>query len=130
MRIKKKSKVVNIDPEVLKKYNEFIKSTAFETKINDFVNTHNMTDKYSARELSRWHMILTMSCPSGRYQFAKKMNIDVNNDYFTVPEFFELCKGELGEEIIKIIEYKMIEKEKRLTEEAMVESSEINKSLI
>lgn len=126
MRIKKTNTVVNINPEVMEKYHELIRSTAFESKINDFVNTHNMTDKYSARELSRWHMLMTFSCPQGRYQFAKKMNIDVNNDYFTVPEFFALCKGELGEEIVKIIEYKMIEKEKRLAEEAKSKSSENN----
>lgn len=95
------------EQENLKKYREMIDLYTGDRRIDTFIKTHNLTDKYPAKELSRWHMILTHSCPVGRHLYAKKVNVDVDKEMFTVPEFFEFCKDEFGHEIIEKLEIRM-----------------------
>ena len=108
-----KTKVLNSESPLLENYmTNFIKSTAKYNRFNKFIETHNLTDEYSVRDLSRWHMILTASCAQGRSDFAKEHNLDFNKTKMTVPEFFELVKGHYGGDIIERLEAKMRAAEK------------------
>ena len=76
-------------------------------RLKKFIETHNMTDKYSVKELSRWHMLLTQSCTQGRKKFAEQHNLDIEHDYLTVPEFLRLVEGYHGAEIMNRLKYKI-----------------------
>ena len=90
-----------------KNLNEIILDSIPKHKwIDKFVETHNFTDKYSVRDLSRWHMLLTKSCAEGRDEFIKR-NKAHDDDMFTVSEFFELTKNYWGSDIIERVESKM-----------------------
>lgn len=71
-----------------------------EKRIEEFWKYHNDKIKYPARDLWLWHNKLTGSCEMGRNQFAAERGIDIDNDFFTVKEFYQMCKNEFGGEII------------------------------
>ena len=72
-----------------------------EKRIEEFWKYHNEKTKYPARDLWFWHNKLTGSCELGRNQFAAERGIDIDNDSFTVKEFYQMCKNEYGGEIIE-----------------------------
>lgn len=72
-----------------------------EKRIEEFWKYHNDKIKYPARDLWIWHNKLTGSCEMGRNQFAAERGIDIDNDSFTVEEFYQMCKNEYGGEIIE-----------------------------
>ena len=67
----------------------------FKEHFSDF------SKKYSAKELSIWHHVLTGSCKAGRESFCRDKGIDVDNDKFTVYEFIELTRNSYGGEVIR-----------------------------
>lgn len=77
-------------------------------KIDNFIATHNLTDKYTAQDLYRWHKIITSSCDKGKIDFLNEHNFKMD-DTFTIPEFFEYAKQYWGGEIIELVEEKMNE---------------------
>lgn len=108
----------------IQNYKKLIDGYDLDERIDAFIACHNLTDKYPARELSRWHLILTRSCPIGRQMFARKVHVNVDTEMFTVPEFFEFCKDQWGHEVIEKLEIRMkaIEGQKLIDE-----SKEVNK---
>ena len=76
-------------------------SMPVEKRIEEFWKCHNENIKYPARDLWIWHNKLTGSCEMGRNQFAAERGIDIDNDSFTVKEFYQMCKNEYGGEIIE-----------------------------
>ena len=56
--------------------------------------------KYQARDFFNWHYLLTGSCETGRLNFCKNHNIDIDNDKFTVNEFIELTENNYNGHII------------------------------
>ncbi|MBE6234739.1 MAG: hypothetical protein E7112_00720 [Bacteroidales bacterium] len=77
------------------------------SRLEAFANSHNMTDRYPIKELSRWHMLMTKSCASGREAFAQRKGLDLENGTLTVPEFIELVKRDWGSEEIEKLEHLM-----------------------
>ena len=77
-------------------------------KLENFMATHNLTDKYTAQDLYRWHKIMTSSCDKGKIDFLNEHNFKMD-DTFTIPEFFEYAKQYWGGEIIELVEEKMNE---------------------
>lgn len=53
-----------------------------------------------AKELYKWHNILTGSCEFGRREFCKDHKIDIDKDLLTVNEFIALTVNEYGGDII------------------------------
>ena len=82
-------------------------------RLNKFIETHNLTDKYSAKELYRWHTLLTLSCQNGKNKFFEEHGYDLDKDEATLPEFFDAVANEYGGEIIQYIKQKMEKKEAR-----------------
>ena len=108
-----KKKLLTTESPAIKNYmNNFMENAPRYSRFNKFIETHNLTDEYSVRDLSRWHMILTASCAQGRSDFAKEHNLDFNKTKMTVPEFFELVKGHYGGDVIERLEAKMKAAEK------------------
>ena len=68
---------------------------AFRKEFNDF------DKKYPAKDLYKWHHILTGSCKFGRDQFCAAHGIDIERDKYTVNEFIALVETSYGGEIIK-----------------------------
>lgn len=75
---------------LLERIDNNLKMSPKYIRFNKFIKTHNLTDEYSVRDLSRWHMILTSSCVQGISDFAKEHNLDFDKTKMTVPKFFEL----------------------------------------
>lgn len=88
-------------------FNEPLLHSKKRQRLEAFAKTHNLVDKYPIKELSRWHMILTNSCASGREAFAQKHNLDLKDGMLTIPEFIELVKEDWGSEDIKNLEHLM-----------------------
>lgn len=82
-----------------------IKKASKRSRLEAFADSHNMTDRYPIKELSRWHMLITKSCSSGREAFAKRHNLDLENGTLTVPEFIELVKRDWGAQEIEQLEH-------------------------
>jgi hypothetical protein len=81
-------------------------------RLKNFVNDHNLTDKYPVKDLERWHMLLTSSCTKGRKEFVESHKLNMEKDELTIPEFFEMVKGSYATDIIEIVEELMEEKAK------------------
>ena len=85
--------------EAAEKYNE---KTPLKDRIFRFRNTFlDPDDKIPARELYRWHHILTGSCKAGRDAFARDNGINVDKDSFTVREFIRLTCNSYGSDAIR-----------------------------
>jgi hypothetical protein len=111
-------KILKMGDQIDDKFIEAIEKNGMTTlpsnkKINKFIETHNLTDKYSAKELYRWHMLLTSSCYGGRDKFFEEHGYDLDKDEATLPEFFDAVANEYGGEIIEIVRKKMEEKENK-----------------
>ena len=83
-------------------------------RINKFIETHNLTDKYPAKDLWRWHTLLTASCAQGKSNFFRDHGYDLENSEATLPEFFEAVSKEHGGEVIDYIRKRMEEREKKI----------------
>ena len=79
------------------KYNQNLSE---EKRIEMFVEQFEEGKKYPAKLFFDWHNILTGSCDYGRKEFCRERGIDVDNDVFTVTEFFNLTKNSYGKDII------------------------------
>lgn len=88
-------------------------------RVELFMLTHNLTDKYHVKDLYRWHTLLTKSCTNGKDIFAKKMGLNMETDEVTLPEFFEGVSKEHGHEIMADIYKKMKEKEEKEKEKSV-----------
>ena len=74
-----------------------------EERIEAFLSEFSTDEKHSAKKFFDWHGKLTGSCELGREQFVKDRGIDLENDYYTIEEFVDLCKNSYGGEILKMI---------------------------
>ena len=72
-----------------------------EERISMFLQCHNFTDTYPAKDLFEWHNKLTGSCRFGRLSFCEQHGIDISKDRFTVDQFIELTKNEFGGDVIR-----------------------------
>ena len=73
-----------------------------EERLADFNATFPYRNKkIPAKELYKWHNILTGSCEFGRREFCKDHEIDIDKDLLTVNEFIALTVNEYGGNIIK-----------------------------
>lgn len=84
-----------------------LKNATKRRRLMAFADSHNMTDRYPIKELSRWHMLMTKSCATGREAFAQRHNLDLNNGTLTVPEFIELVRKDFGATEIAQLEHLM-----------------------
>ena len=105
--------VVKQMPKTLKHNEPAIEIIPDYRRINNFIKTHNLTDKYPVKELERWHMVLTSSCRKGRSDFAEAHNLNIEEDMLTIPEFFELVKGSWGSNVIELVEAYMRDAENK-----------------
>lgn len=71
-----------------------------KTKIAEFRNKFNNTDKYSGQEFFSWHHILTGSCLAGRTSFIEGGGYSLDKNY-SVKEFIQICENAYGGNIIK-----------------------------
>jgi hypothetical protein len=78
-------------------------------RISRFIESHNLHDSYPAKDLIRWHSILTKSCSDGVSKYLKDNEIDLEKEW-TIPEFIERTKLEFGSDVIKKLEQRMIDK--------------------
>lgn len=84
--------------------NKIIQQKSLDFRIRKFLEGKNLEDRYAIKELSRWHTLMTLSCPTGKKEFAEKHNLDIENGTLTIPEFIELVKGEFGSKTIARLE--------------------------
>jgi hypothetical protein len=111
-------KILKMGDQIDDKFIDVIEKNGMTTlpsnkKINKFIETHNLTDKYPAKELYRWHTLLTLSCQNGKNKFFEEHGYDLDKDEATLPEFFDAVANEYGGEIIEIVRKKMEEKENK-----------------
>lgn len=108
----------NVPLSKILKRNGFLDNTE-KDRVELFMLTHNLTDKYHVKDLYRWHTLLTKSCTNGKDIFAKKMGLNMETDEVTLPEFFEGVSKEHGHEIMADIYKKMKEKEEKEKEKSV-----------
>ena len=77
-----------------------------EERIEAFIEAHNTTDAYSAKDLFDWHHRLTGSCRAGREAFCRDKGVDMNKSY-TVAEFVQMTKDSYGCETIRNLAKKL-----------------------
>ena len=81
--------------------NKYQKHKPIEERLADFNAAFpDRNKKIPARELYKWHNILTGSCEFGRQEFCKDHKIDIDKDLLTVNEFITLTADEYGGDII------------------------------
>ena len=79
-----------------------------EERLDSFIHEHpDMSAKYDASDLFRWHNILTGSCEMGRRQFCKDRNINIETDSFTVEEFVRITCTSYGSNVIRELAYRL-----------------------
>ena len=67
-----------------------------EERISMFLQCHNFTDTYPAKDLFEWHNKLTGSCRFGRLSNLDKHGIDILKNKSKVDKLLESKKNELG----------------------------------
>lgn len=73
-----------------------------EERIDLFLKTFNLTDKYSGRLFFDWHNKLTGSCEMGRKSFIADRGLDIDAEY-TVSEFISICENAFGSNVIQAL---------------------------
>ena len=74
-------------------------------RIEAFIKEFPHLDRdYRAKDLFRWHHILTGSCEQGRLAFCRDREINLDKDYFSVYEFINLTRDSYGGDVIKKLE--------------------------
>lgn len=86
--------------------NKIFSNLDVDEKINEFLKTFKLDEKYKGHEFYKWHNLLTGSCQMGRESFVRCNNLSLEDDY-TVREFIDICKNAYGSEIIKQLENKI-----------------------
>ena len=76
-----------------------------EEKITLFLKEFNYHDKYKAKHFIEWHRKLTGSCRQGIQSFIQNKNIN-EEDFFSLNDFFDICKDTYGCKIINLIKKK------------------------
>ena len=76
-----------------------------EEKIILFLKEFNYHDKYKAKHFIEWHRKLTGSCRQGIQSFIQNENIN-EEDFFSLNDFFDICKDTYGCKIINLIKKK------------------------
>lgn len=76
-----------------------IEGTSLEERIQKFVESHSLDEKYTIKDFWEWHRYLTLSCYGGGERFKNEHNLN-EDDLISVDEFVELVKEEFGGEII------------------------------
>ncbi len=71
-----------------------------EERIEKFVESHDLHERYPNRDFFSWHHRLTGSCLQGRTSFARDHEIDLDGS-MTTKEFLELTKDSYGGDIIR-----------------------------
>lgn len=71
-----------------------------EERIEKFVESHDLHERYTNRDFFSWHHRLTGSCLQGRTAFAQDHGIDLDGS-MTTKEFLELTKDSYGGDIIR-----------------------------
>ena len=81
--------------------NKYQRYKPIEERLADFNATFpDRNKKIPAKDLYKWHNILTGSCEFGRQEFCKDHKIDIDKDLLTVNEFIALTVNEYGGDII------------------------------
>lgn len=81
--------------------NKYLQCKPIEERLADFNAAFPDRDKkIPAKELYKWHNILTGSCEFGRREFCEDHKIDIDKDLLTVNEFIALTVNEYGGDII------------------------------
>ena len=83
-----------------------------EERINAFLSEIKTDKEYKAQIFYDWHHKLTGSCELGRSEFIKQHGIDLNG-LMTVEKFIELTKNSYGGDVIKLLEKRIIKRNKR-----------------
>lgn len=71
-----------------------------EERIEKFMESHDLHERYPNRDFFSWHHRLTGSCLQGRTAFAQDHGIDLDGS-MTTKEFLELTKDSYGGDIIR-----------------------------
>ena len=71
-----------------------------EERIEKFMESHDLHERYPNRDFFSWHHRLTGSCLQGRTAFAQDHEIDLDGS-MTTKEFLELTKDSYGGDIIR-----------------------------
>lgn len=71
-----------------------------EERIEKFMESHDLRERYPNRDFFSWHHRLTGSCLQGRTAFAQDHGIDLDGS-MTTKEFLKLTKDSYGGDIIK-----------------------------
>lgn len=71
-----------------------------EERIEKFMESHSIHERYPNRDFFSWHHRLTGSCLQGRTAFAQDHEIDIDGS-MTTKEFLELTKDSYGGDIIR-----------------------------
>ena len=86
--------------------NKIFSNLNIDEKINEFLKTFKLDEKYKGHEFYKWHNLLTGSCRMGRESFVRDNNLSLDADY-TVQEFIDICKNAYGSEMIKKLKNKI-----------------------
>ena len=78
---KQKLDLEKIDSEnsILKRVYKMSDEQKHLNRVEKFIKTHNLKDKYSAKDLYRWHTLLTASCIQGKNNFFRDHGYDLEN---------------------------------------------------
>ena len=71
-----------------------------EERIEKFMESHDLHERYPNRDFFSWHHRLTGSCLQGRTAFAQDHGIDLDGS-MTTKEFLKLTKDSYGGDIIR-----------------------------
>lgn len=92
----------SVKQALLDAQNKYLQHKPIEERLADFNAAFPDRDKkIPAKELYKWHNILTGSCEFGRQEFCKDHKIDIDKDLLTVNEFIALTVNEYGGNVIK-----------------------------
>nr|DAJ81074.1 MAG TPA: neurotoxin [Caudoviricetes sp.] len=81
-----------------------------EERIEKFMESHDLHERYPNRDFFSWHHRLTGSCLQGRTAFAQDHGIDLDGS-MTTKAFLELTKNSYGGDVIRKVVCKMQEVE-------------------
>ena len=76
--------------------NKILSSMSFDEIVSNIKSKYSMTDKILAKELLSIHRVVTGSCKQGCMSWVQDKHIDLDNDMFTLDEFFKLVKNAYG----------------------------------
>jgi len=84
---------------------KFYMNTTLNKRIDDFISTHKLDEKYLNEDFYLWYTRLIGSCEFGRKEFMRLNNIKLE-DSMTTKEFLSLTRDSYNGYIIQIVEQK------------------------